>query len=235
MKSLAAFRKTSLLDPGQQAEVTLQFDIRTLSVYDEARAAFVLPQGEYGLLLGSSAANTEACAVLTVEKEAVVEEAPLITPAARSFPVMSPKQASIAYDPTLPRFSVEIPPLVKVPTAAAGDTKIQAQLERLTDAEKISLVVGGGYKINCYNSLMGAAGRTSTELLKKGIPNIVLSDGPRAECGPLHSCCIGRQSPLPGRTSRGVEMGLAEEIRNPCQASARQASQGIPLYDCLAQ
>ncbi len=48
----------------------------------------------------------------------------------------------------------------------------------MTDAEKISLVVGGGYKINCYNSLMGAAGRTSTELLKKGIPNIVLSDGP---------------------------------------------------------
>ena len=68
--------------------------------------------------------------------------------------------------------------MVKVPTAAAEDTKIQAQLERLTDAEKISLVVGGGYKINCYNSLMGAAGRTSTELLKKGIPNIVLSDGP---------------------------------------------------------
>lgn len=178
VKSLAAFRKTSLLDPGQQAEVTLQFDIRTLSVYDEARTAFVLPQGEYGLLLGSSAADTEACAVLTVEREAVVEEAPLITPAARSFPVMSPKQASIVYDPTLPRFSVEIPPMVKVPTAAAEDTKIQAQLERLTDAEKISLVVGGGYKINCYNSLMGAAGRTSTELLKKGIPNIVLSDGP---------------------------------------------------------
>jgi beta-glucosidase len=40
------------------------------------------------------------------------------------------------------------------------------------------LVTGGGYSIRCYNNVMGAAGRTCTKLLKKGIPNIVLSDGP---------------------------------------------------------
>ena len=34
------------------------------------------------------------------------------------------------------------------------------------------------YSIRCYNNVMGAAGRTCTKLLKKGIPNIVLADGP---------------------------------------------------------
>ncbi len=56
--------------------------------------------------------------------------------------------------------------------------KVQTLLNKLTDWDKIQLVTGGGYSIRCYNNVMGAAGRTCTTLLKKGIPNIVLSDGP---------------------------------------------------------
>lgn len=56
--------------------------------------------------------------------------------------------------------------------------KVQALLQKLSDKDKIKLVVGGGYSIRCYNNVMGAAGRTCTKLLKKGIPNIVLADGP---------------------------------------------------------
>lgn len=57
-------------------------------------------------------------------------------------------------------------------------SKIHACLQKLSDRDKIRLVVGGGYSIRCYNNVMGAAGRTCTKLLKKGIPNIVLADGP---------------------------------------------------------
>ena len=56
--------------------------------------------------------------------------------------------------------------------------KVQSMLEKISDWDKIRLVVGGNYSIRCYNNVMGAAGRTCTKLLKKGIPNIVLSDGP---------------------------------------------------------
>ena len=56
--------------------------------------------------------------------------------------------------------------------------KVHSLLEKLTDWDKIRLVTGGGYSIRCYNNVMGAAGRTCTTLLKKDIPNIVLSDGP---------------------------------------------------------
>lgn len=51
-------------------------------------------------------------------------------------------------------------------------------LSSIGDKEKTLLVTGGGYPIRAYNQVMGAAGRTCTTLLKKGIPNIVLSDGP---------------------------------------------------------
>lgn len=56
--------------------------------------------------------------------------------------------------------------------------RAKAILKKLSDKEKIKLVVGGGYDIRCHNNVMGAAGRTCTKLLRKGIPNIVMSDGP---------------------------------------------------------
>lgn len=57
-------------------------------------------------------------------------------------------------------------------------TKVQRILSRLSDKEKIMLVVGGGYPLRAYNNVMGAAGRTCTKLLGRRIPNIVMSDGP---------------------------------------------------------
>ena len=66
------------------------------------------------------------------------------------------------------------------PTAVAEEfsPKVKALLGKLTDVDKCRLVTGSGYSIRCYNNVMGAAGRTCTKLLKKGIPNIVLADGP---------------------------------------------------------
>ncbi len=64
------------------------------------------------------------------------------------------------------------------PVTQPFSPKVQTLLNRISNRDKIRLVVGGGYSIRCYNNVMGAAGRTCTKLLKKGIPNIVLSDGP---------------------------------------------------------
>ncbi len=64
------------------------------------------------------------------------------------------------------------------PYATVFSPKVANILKKLGDYEKIQLVVGGGYSIRCYNNVMGAAGRTCTKLLKKGIPNIVMADGP---------------------------------------------------------
>lgn len=66
------------------------------------------------------------------------------------------------------------------PTAVTEEFSpiVKALLRKLPDRDKCKLVTGGGYAISCYNNVMGAAGRTCTKLLKTGIPNIVLADGP---------------------------------------------------------
>lgn len=178
-KSLASFSKSGLLAPGKSQCISMFFDLRDLAVYDEKIEAFVLPAGEYGLLLGSDALHTAPIGVLVLEKTAVIEKAKRIQPESRSFQLMEAHLPCVKYDESLPRFTVEPKPIThETAKNEQFDGKIRALLAKLTDVEKVHLVVGGGYNMTCYNNVMGAAGRTCTELLKKGIPNIVLADGP---------------------------------------------------------
>ena len=84
--------------------------------------------------------------------------------------------------------------------------RVRKLLETLTDQDKIQLVTGGGYPVRSYNNVMGAAGRTCTRLLKKGIPNIVLADGP-AGLNVVPEIAV-RRSGLPGYPN-----GLPEDWR----------------------
>lgn len=142
-KSLAAFAKTKLLQPGESQAITLCFDLKDIAAFDEARSAFILEQGGYGLIL-----NGTSCGTVNVDAEILIEQVKPIGSRAHT-------QYKESFSP-----------------------KVTALLRRLSDKDKISLVTGGGYAIRCYNNVMGAAGRTCTKLLKKGVPNIVLSDGP---------------------------------------------------------
>ena len=62
------------------------------------------------------------------------------------------------------------------------ETFIDKQIQKLADSlsakELVSLIVGGSLVGNCYNNTPGAVGRTTSNLVKKGIPNINLCDGP---------------------------------------------------------
>lgn len=69
-------------------------------------------------------------------------------------------------------------PVVRGETEEFFPPQVKKLLKSLTAEEKISLVIGGGYPIRAYNNVIGAAGRTCTKLLKRGVPNIVLADGP---------------------------------------------------------
>ena len=69
-------------------------------------------------------------------------------------------------------------PITRKPKKEQWSERVAALLKTLSDRDKIALVTGGGYAMKAYNNVMGAAGRTSVKLLKKGVPNIVLCDGP---------------------------------------------------------
>ena len=179
--SLVAFVKTGNLACGASQEVELKFDVRDLSVYDGGQKAFILPKGEYCLYLGDSVENITPCAVIVVGKEVVTERVSAVHDVPLKFTDLKSDYVLPEYDAALPRFEIDCANIQAVthtkyvPEFPDKKKKIAA---RLTQKQKLMLVVGGGYKLKSYNAVMGAAGRTNTKLLKYGVPNIIMADGP---------------------------------------------------------
>jgi len=182
-KSLAAFAKTEVLAPGEQAEITLSFDLREQASYEMETACWFLEAGEYELSVGASSRKNGLAAVIVLEQEIITEKAVNVCPLKQDFIDLKSRRASTEYAPTLPRVYVEAKTVECVThsyhkPANNQNPKVQEVLARLSDEELASLCVGGGEFGISFNYTPGAAGRTATNLLKKGIPNINLSDGP---------------------------------------------------------
>ena len=176
-RRLAAFAKTKTLLPGEAETLTLRFDLAAESSFIEERAQLELAQGEYGVYLGE-----ELAAVLTLSKAVITEKVEHICAKNHAFQDFTP-ETEMAYDASLPRFTVD-PSAFQTLTHRYGTPEprlteqMRSVMDKLSDDDRIRLVVGGGYDQFAYNRVPGACGNTSTKLMGKGVPNIVLSDGP---------------------------------------------------------
>lgn len=182
-KGLVAFGKTKSLKPGESEVLSFTFDLSEQGSFDEEGAAFILEKGEYGLLFGDSSASAEPIAVLTLSDNAVTELVEAICPCKKTFPVYRAETAVAEYPIELPRIAIAASAFKTTEhtyqtPATKESPKIKSLLDTLSEEDMVSLCVGGGYNLKCYNNVPGAAGMTAVNLLKKGIPNVVLSDGP---------------------------------------------------------
>lgn len=56
--------------------------------------------------------------------------------------------------------------------------KVEKYLKTLSDKQLAMFCMGGGYFTKTFNKVPGACGNTTSRLVKKGIPNIIMADGP---------------------------------------------------------
>lgn len=73
-KELKGFEKTGLLQPGEEEQICLMIPWKEWGHYEEDKAAFVISQGDYRILVGNSSRNTENGAVVRVEQDILVEQ-----------------------------------------------------------------------------------------------------------------------------------------------------------------
>ena len=78
-RSLIAFQKTRLLQPGESQTVALAFHVSALASYDDlgkvAKSAYVLEKGKYAFYVGNSVRNAAKIDyVYTVERDTVTEQ-----------------------------------------------------------------------------------------------------------------------------------------------------------------
>lgn len=200
---LTSFAKTKNLKPGEEERTVLQFDLRDLTSYREKDAATVLEPGEYVVRVGNSSRNTRVCGILKLETEIITEKhshickAPLrvtelewqeekeLLHAAGDCRQNWGRTCEIIIDDVEKIQSFQIEPGI-IPEAdhEYGPVEIYSSeetdriLESLTLRDMAELVVGGGMSGHRFFEAPGAAGVTTGNLTAKGIPNVVMADGP---------------------------------------------------------
>ena len=182
-QTLASWKKTEELKPGEKQTVELSFLLTDLASYDEEQAAWILEQGEYTLRMGNSSRDTEVCGVISVPETLVIKSVkncfgkPDFTdwkPERKRKDRVGKKIQSLEAD----IFSVDI---VKVVYEHKDEP--MPEMEGFSDEELISLnvgafVAGGGVTGIIGNASMSVAGAAGETAKVGEIPVIVMADGP---------------------------------------------------------
>ena len=182
-QALAAFAKTRALAPGERDILTLTFDLKTLASFDPEDACALLERGDYLLRLGNSSRNTQAVGILRLGQDAQVQKLSH-SGGDPGFVDWKPEQAMPAGAENVPVLEISsISPIHQTPPQI--DPRALALAKTLTDAELAYFCVGGfqdaGSKSVIGNAaihVMGAAGETTGILADRGVPNLVMADGP---------------------------------------------------------
>ena len=210
-RSLCAFAKTKLLQPGESQTVTLECEVSTLASYDDSgatghRSCWVLEAGEYGFYLGTDVRSAGPVGTVSLP-ETVVEQleeacAPVtpfdrLRPGAKNGNVyeISKEPVSLRTVSVSERHKARRPesaPCVgdqgwKLKDVADGKVTMEQFLSQLTDEDLFCIARGEGMcSPKVTPGTAGAFGGVTQRLLDFGIPTGCCADGPsgiRMDCG----------------------------------------------------
>jgi len=199
-RRLAGFGKTKLLYPGETEELAIRFPLYNLASYDEAKAAWVLEAGEYGLFAGNSLASAEVIGSFTLDETKILYQCRNICVRKEELEEMLPDEAvktklaartaawkAMVKDAGLPVLSLSASDLVtetvdydKLPERSDSAREI---VGKLSTEQMIALATGElrGAREAAGNDcpyVPGAAAETTVFAEKLGVDSIVLADGP---------------------------------------------------------
>ena len=183
---LAAFAKTDELLSGEEQNLSLSFSMASIASFDEETACTLLESGRHVLQLGNSSRGTTVCGVVELDKTINLEllshsggnpgfadwkpERTVVAPVSDAMPVHYLRSEDCQVTPTCkPIINMEAQEIVRT----------------MTDSE-LALLCAGGFIEDGNNSIIGnaglsvagAAGETTSKFKDRGIPALVMADGP---------------------------------------------------------
>lgn len=181
-QSLVAFKKTKLLQPGEEQTLTLNFDAELFAVYHEQRAVWLIEQGEYCLLCGTDSRTTTPCAVVSLPESILLQQCENKLRGERIEKIGSTRY--FTFPEQLPVLRLD--PGAFCPVKHDYTQRSAADVEGLTDRELATLCIGAARidlsavtVVGTFSEgLPGAAGETTSLLTEKGVPSITMVDGP---------------------------------------------------------
>ncbi len=256
-QDLRAFRKTGLLAPGERETVTLTLHADDLSSFSPARSAWILEAGEYQLRVGIHSRSTVPVAVLTLARTIPVrtvrpldpDPAPVQERSAHisAAPPAPPEVPRLALDPSAiplrrvalperpPLLRTDIQSLLTAEDVREGRCSLEDLVAQLSLQELAALCVGVPSPSGETSPVPGAAGYT-LGLPERGIPSLVLADGPAG----LRLLPVFRVGPDGERIAGGEVLGDLSKPFDPAYPEGTydtywQYSTSLPIGWALAQ
>ena len=243
-RRLAAFAKTPLLAPEGTAILTLEIPVKQLASFDEARSAWIIEGGSYGVWVGSSLESAALAAALDVEQETVLERVTHICPVQEPFETIRPPELPAEDLSKVPHIRLAAGTLsVEVPAAPVPSAEATELANRLPAKDMIPLLMG---EISRGQGALGAAGirvpgsagETSSAYAERlGLAAAVMADGPAG----LRLTKCYESDPKTGAVYdpgflASIERGLfAEPEEHPGAMKVYQHCTAFPVGTLLAQ
>ena len=198
VQTLAAFEKTKELEPGEETDVVLSFEMESLASTDGKRHVRMLEKGQYKLRIGNSSRTTELVGIVEIGEDVVTEyiheiggdtdftdwkpEVDVRACAVKTF--WSEENGKVDQQQNI--YCIPASDFnVTVCEKPELDKEALSIAQNLTDEELAYLLtgdfVGEGSKNIIGDSaltVVGAAGETTGRFADKGVKNLVMADGP---------------------------------------------------------
>ena len=192
VRSLAAFAKSSLLEPGESELIEMEFDITDFAGFDRASSNFILEKGDYLIFLNG---NPECMVVL--DDTCVTETVKSMFKPDRNFEYCNVDKNSIVslWLPYVTVTSDDIKTVThdyNVPVMEHSE-EIDRIVSGLSIKDMTKLIVGRSYFGPFRHRVFGAVGYTTSKLIHKGVEAMPMADGPqginltRVSKKPLHN------------------------------------------------
>ncbi len=194
-RRLCAFAKTGQLSPGEKETLELTVGPEDMASYDEARGAWVLEPGYYGVFIGNSLTGSRLSGALVLKEEKIIAQAEHICPLKEKLEELSLDEgkrkarydALVKQAENVQKINYDLSGVQTVCFRydhTEPDDEAAQIVSRLTKEQLIDLAVGdpgkgqGSHLGSAGISVPGSAGETSSCANDAGVANIVLADGP---------------------------------------------------------
>lgn len=184
-QKLVGFAKTKELAPNQMQTVRLLINMEDAAYYNENESAWMLDQGDYILRVGNSSRNTFPAAILKLPESVKTAQCKRLCAPKRLLKEIEESKLKIEVPTDVERYILDPEAFNTIHFDYTKPSVIETEeeaklLDSFTTEELVSLVKGGDLRAHDPEifGALGTVGRTSLELMTKGVGNIVFCDGP---------------------------------------------------------
>jgi len=183
---LVSYAKTPLIKIGKSIEQVVEFNVSDLVSYSDELKASILEKGNYIIRVGNASNNTKAVAYIKLDKDVIFEQfeeiCKLEKPVEEIEPVVrkSTEKLSDLIELELKAKDIKTSVVEYKEPVICDDKKVKQIVDSLSAKECATLCVGN---VSCATDtngffVPGIVGATTNTLYKKGLLNLMLSDGP---------------------------------------------------------